>query len=307
MRRTQVILVGLMVTVSVAHAADDSLALRVALVRAGEYVASFEQDLAGIVAEEHYVQQVVSGSLGTRSQAEPPRDPRVSRRELRSDLLLVQPTGTDRYVQFRDVYEVDSEQVRDRDERLLKLFIRTTSSSISQAARIMAESARYNVGWIDRTVNVPVLPLSFLKPAYQRRFRFSGKLVKTADAALIRATGSDATTPIEVWVVEYRENEPHTLIRTTAAHDLPSHGRFWIQPASGRVLMTELIAEDAMVHAKITVTYGSSETLGFLVPVEMDEAYWQSGVDQRISGNARYSNFRRFTVTTEESIVTPNN
>jgi hypothetical protein len=69
--------------------------------------------------------------------------------------------------------------------------------------------------------------------------------------------------------------------------------------------MTELIAEDAFVHATITVTYQSPSTVGFLVPIEMREAYWQPGFEQRIDAVATYTNFRHFNVTTDESIATP--
>jgi hypothetical protein len=42
---------------------------------------------------------------------------------------------------------------------------------------IVTESSRYNIGTIERTANVPVLPLMDLDPSHQSRFRF-----KVADA-----------------------------------------------------------------------------------------------------------------------------
>ncbi|NBV79100.1 MAG: ABC transporter permease subunit, partial [Verrucomicrobia bacterium] len=44
-------------------------------------------------------------------------------RELRSDLLLVKLGDEDWWLQFRDVFEVDRRPVRDRDQRLYKLFV----------------------------------------------------------------------------------------------------------------------------------------------------------------------------------------
>ena len=169
----------------------------------------------------------------------------------------------------------------------------------------MDESARYNIGGIERNINVPVFALAFLDPVNQPRFVFSGKMLADAGPDHKGSNGAHFSATTEVWVIEYRETAPHTLIHTTQGRDLPSRGRFWIEPSTGRVLMTELIAEDAFVHATITVTYQSPETIGFLVPIEMREAYWQPGYDQRIDAVATYANFRRFKVTTDESIAPP--
>ena len=93
-------------------------------------------------------------------------------RELRSDLLLVKPASEDRWLQFRDVFEVDGKPIRDRDERLHKLFVESTPGSIRQADQIQAEGARYNIGPITRTMNVPILALMFLDQANQSRFTY---------------------------------------------------------------------------------------------------------------------------------------
>jgi len=83
------------------------------LARVGDYVVRYETELSGIVAEEHYSQ---IGDISDR--------PQLTRRELKSDLLLVRAEGVDGegFVQFRDVFEVDGEAVRDRSERLVKLY-----------------------------------------------------------------------------------------------------------------------------------------------------------------------------------------
>ena len=44
---------------------------------------------------------------------------------------------------------------------------------MEQAKRIAAESSRYNVGVLRRTINVPVMSLVFLEPDVQPRFRFA--------------------------------------------------------------------------------------------------------------------------------------
>jgi hypothetical protein len=169
----------------------------------------------------------------------------------------------------------------------------------------MAESARYNIGNIERNINVPVFALTFLEAHNQPRFRFTGRILTRAAAGLKTPKGADFSSSTEVWVVAYREVVPNTLIKTTHGRDLPARGRFWIEPSSGRVLMTELIAEDAFVHAAITVTYQSPDVIGFLVPIEMRETYRQPGADQQIEATAKYANFRRFNVTTNQDIAVP--
>jgi hypothetical protein len=74
------------------------------LERAGAYVLELQRQLAGIVAEEDYVQDVRVASVHRRQRSGLPT---VRHRELKSDLLLVRPVGADRWMQFRDVFEVD--------------------------------------------------------------------------------------------------------------------------------------------------------------------------------------------------------
>ena len=107
-------------------------ALDAVLGRAGAYVEEFQRQLSGVVAEEEYVQDV-RYPLGTGTRY----NPLLARhRELKSDLLLVKPVGADRWIQFRDVFEVDGKSTRDRSERLVRLFLAPSSSSASQVERI---------------------------------------------------------------------------------------------------------------------------------------------------------------------------
>jgi len=274
--------------------------LKAVMQRAGVYVTEFRRQLSSIVAEESYLQEV--SPLNPR-----PARPAAStiRRELRSDFLLVWPAGADRYVEFRDVFEVDGKPVRDRQERLTALFFNGSSSAASpRIQQIIDESARYNIGTIQRNVNTPTLPLLFLSPDNQPRFRFK----RVTDHAPVithspRDTSANFTIATDVWVVEYEETQRKTLIRTTAGKDIPARGRFWIEPATGRVLMSELTADSSAVRATIDVSYQSEPLLGFLVPIEMRERYEGRRDSTLIEGNATYGNFRQFQVRTEERIA----
>jgi hypothetical protein len=278
--------------------AADEPTLAAVLAHAGAYVVDFQRQLSGIVAEEHYVQDVRM-PLPSGLQRFAPA-PAVAHRELTSDFLLVKPVGADRWIEFRDVFDVDGQPVRDRSERLAKLFLEPTRSTADQIEQIVAESTRHNIGNMLRTINVPVLPLVFLSPAQQRRFRFR----RTTDVKPPMARDSDNfNVPPDTWVVQYEEVEKKTMIRTTNGRDLPARGRFWIEPASGRVLMSELIAEDFALRGWVAVSYQSEPLVGLLVPIEMRERYDIRKDGSRIYGNATYSRFRQFQVTVDEKLA----
>ena len=268
--------------------------LETVLDRAGRYVVEFQRSLSGVVSEERYVQNVRyplgSNRLNTTMAA--------THRELKSDLLLVRPAGVDRWLQFRDVFEVDGKEMRDRNERLMELFIKPSSSSAKQIERILTESSRYNIGNLQRTVNAPVLALVILDPGNQSRFRF--KRSTHGDPLLGRGT---ARPPDSVWVVEYQEIEKETLIRTTNRRDLPSRGRFWIEPTTGQVAESELIAEDPLIKGTVDVEYQIEPAVGLLVPVEMRERYEIRRDGSRVEGTATYGRFRQFQVKVDEKLA----
>jgi hypothetical protein len=261
--------------------------LAAVLQRAAEYVTTFHNRLSQMAAEERYTQRsetIGSGKgNGTTKWGE---------RVLVSDLLLVKPAGADDWLQYRDVFEVDGERVRDRAERLPALLADRSMSAAAQVDRIRRESARYNIGSIERDVNVPALAMRFLTPENQPRFTFKRAADRSAaTAAIAPDTAGAFRVTAEVWAVDYEEVRKPTLIRTLRNKDLPAHGRFWIEPDTGRVLMTELRAGNKTVRGTIDVSYQSEPLLGLLVPIEMREEYFdRSGA--HITGVATYGRFR---------------
>ena len=282
----------LIASLAIAPVSAQEPALELVLDRAAKYVVEFQRQLSGVVAEEQYVQDVRYPSGASRPNLAP------SHRELKSDLLLVKPAGVDRWLQFRDVFEVDGKPVRDRNERLVQVFIKPSSSSAAQVERILTESARYNIGNLLRTVNAPVLALVILDPANQSRFSF--KRTTHGDPLLGRR---GAEPPEPVWVVEYREVEKKTMIRTSNGRDLPARGRFWIDPSTGQVAASELIAEDMLLRGTVDVEYQRQPSLGLLVPIEMRERYDIRRDSSRVDGVATYSRFRQFQVQVDEKLA----
>jgi len=259
------------------------------LTRATSYVEMLHTQLNGMVAEERYEQRVRGGPG------------RARRRVLQSDFLLFRPEGEQRYYGFRDVYEVDRRAVRDRDERLANLFLNAPASTNRQIATIRAESARYNLGNVARNFNTPTYALLFLRASHKSRFAF--ELVSDTSPPL----GLDRPEPDDgagVQVLGYRETWPTTVLRGGDGRNMPTQGRFWIETATGRVLATELVVDDAAVKAVIAVRFEvldaeGAEGLGQLVPVEMRERYDNRATVTRIDGTATYSGFRWFSVEVE--------
>ncbi len=290
MKKVAVAAIG--VALMCASSSAQEPALETVLARAAAYVVEFQRQLSGVVAEEQYVQDVrYPLATGTRFSL------LARHRELKADLLLVKPAGADRWIQFRDVFDVDGKAVRDRNERLMHLFLAPDASSASQVQRITDESSRYNIGNLYRTVNVPVLALVILDPGNQARFKF-----KRSDHREPLLEHGPIKSP-DLWVVDYQEVQKQTIIRTTGGRDLAARGRFWIEPATGQVVASELVAEDMTIKGIIDVDYAIEPAMDLLVPVSMRERYDIHHDGSRVDGEASYTRFRRFQVKVDEKLA----
>jgi hypothetical protein len=190
-------------------------------------------------------------------------------------------------VPFRDTFEVDGNEVRDREQRLTKLFLSPSATALETAKAIAAESARYNIGNLQRTVNDPVLAMAFLQPVNQDRLRFTlDRLDPSAGAG--------------VWIVEFREQSKPTFIRGPQDRDMPVRGRYWIEAGSGRVVKSEFVIQDPTVTARVTTTFKVDDRFKVDVPSQMEEEYTIG--NSVVSGQATYGRFRRFDVNTDESL-----
>ncbi len=289
-----------------AQNAPPQLPLDAILRNAGAYVEKLVSDASGLVLEEDYAQQV-------RVQV-------VTTRHLRSD-LTVMVDHDENWIEFRDVFEVDDKPVRDRDDRLIKLFASPSPDARAQARRIIAEGSRYNLDVasmrISRSINLPMTALRFLWPTSQSRSRFN-------------RTGYANVSDHRTAVVEFRETAKPRIIGSS--DDAASRGTLWIEPDTGMVLRTQLqltTARDrAQTAATITVNYALDPKIAIWLPHAMEERYEVTRTDTTdvaattpqsngrlitgmetvpaatvlgtIEGQATYSNIRRFNVAVEE-------
>ncbi len=249
-----------------------------------DYVSVYTRAFVGVVAEETYRQEVRLRSAGNDLRGFPLEGQRQTR-TLKSDVLLVRAPAGDRWLQFRDVFEVDAKPVRDRDERLTKLFLTPSPSAQQQVDDIKAASARYNIGSVNRTINLPMLALSVLDVTNRPWFTFV--VDKKKDATL---------------ELGYREDRSYTMIRGRDERGTPATGKFVVERATGRILSTELHADTETLKAQIDVVYDAEPAVGGIyVPREMREKY-ESRDGSTITGRATYAKFRRYQVKVDETL-----
>lgn len=260
--------------------------LPVVLDRAASYVAEFERQLTGISAEETYTQSM--GIPGRHDEFIV-----TAQRNLKATLVLVRE-GDEGYLEARDVREVDGVPVRDRTAMASRAAAEATRWTVADKMQLRRENARYNIGDVVRTINTPLLALQVLRRQNQSRFAFS----TTSDRSSSVGAASGDTPGVfristDVWTVAFRERAHGTLIRNEKGQDVPCRGRLWIDPATGRVMMTEMIVDSRHVKAEVTVSFQSEPLLGLLPPIEMREHYQASGRSQTIvEAAAAYGRFK---------------
>jgi VWFA-related protein len=278
---------------------EHSPELDAVLAAAAKYMDDYENRISGIGAEEEY-EQVVGGARGDLLPRLTPvnHDTALSAitRKTRANIMTIR-LSTEGWVSFRDVFELDGAPIPNRIERLSKVLQHVDPDSLRQARQIADESARYNVQpegtRLDRTLNMPMTALYFLRAANQAR-------------SVFRLAKSERVAGVECVTLQFSEQARPRLIGTT--DDAAAQGTFWIAIAgAGRVLKSQLRIESVgargqIVRSQTTVSYARVDKLGLWLPTVMDDAYEVPATGQVVTGHANYSDFRAFTVTTSEGI-----
>lgn len=241
------------------------------LEKTAAYVALFVDQFSNVVAEETLVQQTTI-----------PRRTRT----IRSDFLLVRFPGDTAWQSFRDVGEVDGKPVRDQQERLTKLFLEPSDNALRRAADLNRAGARHNLLDIG-TLNSPLLVMAFLQDSYRERFRFNL-------AGLEKKLGPNVRT------VQFQEFKVPSILKGNSNQDIMSRGLVWVEEDTGRVVKTELKIGRSASAITIATLFKFDEQLGINVPVEMRD--WYPDGAGEIRGVATYGRFRRFQVSTEETL-----
>ena len=270
------------------------------------YVERYEPALGLVIAEEEYDQRAPLTDLAYRATGAPSGNRYASatgRRSLRarqeyheqrtkSDFLMLRlPTAENQWVGFRVVVEVNGREVRDRMDRVQDVLTRPTESAIEQWRAMADESARFNLGDVLRSTNVPTFALVVLHREHRDRFEF-----KHVDEDRIEGR--------RVWVIEFKEvRGPTLIIDPIKGINVPTHGRLWIDPTDGLVARSELKTgqPEGELESEITVRYQPQTDLDVWVPRDMRESYKSRG-GNLFEGHARYSDYQRYGVQVEEEV-----
>ena len=244
---------------------------------AGSYVRSAFPRLANLVATESYTQQLrrPGGVLMGRQP-----------RRLRSEVLLVpHPAEPQNWLFFRDVLEVNGKAVPNHQDRLNTLFLNPTAANWELVREIAHADRQYHIAGGTVAEANPFVMFALIDRAYWPRLTFS------------RGREDKDVAP-GVWTLLIDELPSNETPLLTAAR---ARGTVWVDAATGRILQTELRLDDDFGGATSRTRFRYDETLMVTVPVEMRTA-WRPQRTTLVQGTAKYSNFRRFTVRTEESL-----
>lgn len=238
--------------------------------RVRAYVDRFEAEVSALVAEERYTQHLERHVSGSRTR---------SRRELRSDYVLVKPAEGLSWIGYRDVFEVDGEPVRERDSRVVGILSTTSPDSHARAAAFAFEGARFNLGPA-RTVNIPTMPLQLAGRQHAGRIALRVR----------RVDGHDGTATLTL----AEPNRP-TIVRRPDGSPIYSSGELTVRLSDGAIVRAALTFRATSRKRDVaTMVVVYSDVEGILVPVPVSMSESLPLPDGTAWGNAVYSNYRRF-------------
>jgi hypothetical protein len=245
------------------------------LSRLHQYLLDYEPQLSKLMADE-----LMRQTHSRPAQAQPGEP---TWREMKSEIAFVRLPGEGPWLGYRSVTTVNGRTIVERPDRLQALLARGGDEG-QRAVEMAVKSARFNLG-LARTTNVPTLPLEILHPRHRQRLTFELHGVERLNGRRLRH-------------LSFEEVSRPTLIRTPDGGDMVSYGSVWIEEPSGRVFEVELrsVAHTQPIRtlpeAILRVSFAEDVGMGLLVPIRMRETF-AIGTSTG-SGEARYSNFRRF-------------
>jgi hypothetical protein len=248
---------------------------------AGDYLLQYGEKLSTVAAEEEYTQRDL--------------DVRQGSRRLRSDFVLIGHKGGS-ISTFRDVFEVDGSAVRQRDDRLLKVFDTVmVSAAHGEASTWTEEAARYYLSPNLRLLDLPTTALEFLRPVNQDACDFSVERVRNENGKQV------ATLTFKARTTEGVLATPEGAI---------TEGRVWVEVSTGTIRQTELLVHGKGYSFRTTTKYAHEPALDLWLPTELVQlldlssaaggfsnmgAGGHLGARQSLEGRARYMRFRRPT------------
>jgi hypothetical protein len=248
----------------------------------GRYLTSYQAELAGVVADEHYEQQEVLVTRRNRTISENAND-----RKLDSEVTFLLGDGDPLWLGIRDVRRVDGRPLRSTTMRLDDLVQSDDRRRRSEdVAKIVIASAAHNLGGV-RTTNLPTTPLELLRVDHQQQFIF-------------KVRGKDKIDGTSTTRLDFEEFDEPTLVHSVDGQPLFIRGTAWVEPGNGRLWRVQLTIKPKVLAGmpqnignRLRVDFMLHAAWGMMVPKELSEEFFVIG--GRGNGKARYSNYRRYT------------
>jgi hypothetical protein len=242
------------------------------------YVGEYQRAFSFLVADEKYLQRRLT--IGGKDTLEVPTD----RRRITGELFMTYLPVDREWIAVRDVMEVDGEPVAGGED-LRKLLQSGDLTGVVQ--RVANHNARYNIGGVIRNFNEPTLPLLIFDERRVGNFSFDRERVEERpDATLV--------------TLAFEERRRPTIIRNARGNPVYSSGEITLEAGTGRVRRTVFKVQDGSITVRLVTTYRREAKLDLWVPSTFTERYegdQESGEREIITGEATYSNYRRFEVT----------
>lgn len=234
--------------------------------RLGRYISDYETKIVQLAAEEEYEQRV-KRRPGYGGEV-------VERRKLTSTFFFYRLPSGQAWFGLRDVTRVDGKAVSARDRSVEQLLQEGTLEAVAEANRVVRENAKYNIGNVYRTANLPLLAIDLLRAEHRRRFEF---------------TSAGRTRGARVWQIAYAERVKPSLIHDGFGGDRLSNGHVWVDPTTGAVHKTEIVIDKVNT---ISVEFERNDRFQMLLPSAMEEDYELA--IEFVLGRATYRDYRRF-------------
>ena len=285
--QTALLIVLCAVSVTAASAQQSPVEIGTVLSRATEYVTQYEADLGNLIGTEEYVQSSVWLDNST-----PPRVAKRMQRRTSGDFLIIQ-VGEE-WAAIRKVNRVDGIKVKETTPSFDSAFDNSPEANSALLKNMKNESTEYNLGDIQREINLPTFALHVLRKSEVNRFAFE-------------RAGTAKIDGVQTWKIRFRETSGHSLVVGGKGETLYSNGMLWIEPETGRVVQTEFNVENpyasSKIRGQIDVTYGQGKNVKIWVPAYMIEHY--ESAYNNVDCRADYSNFRPFLVDVKFEIEAP--
>ena len=244
--------------------------------RAGAYIDAYGERASIVVATENYRQEAQGNTNAYHGE-----------RSTVAEFAIVKIDAVTAWQGFRDVLSVDGYALEGGRTRLIDSLMGGPGGYL-EARRLSDESARFNIGIIERNFNVPTTALFFFRRENHDRFKFAAKEPENG-----------------IWRIAWRETYKPTFIRSPSGTSVPAQGELWVDPADGTIRRTVLMAEmegrnGNKGNGRVDVTYRYVDAIGMWLPSTMDEEWMTTapkGAWERINAHAAYSNYRQFTTS----------